>query len=76
MGFFDIAKKVGIEVYKHAKEYVNETSQCKDRYENVSDEELISKFRIGSMSAENVAILSILKSRGYDSETIKKLKEC
>ncbi|MGX3045372.1 hypothetical protein [Helicobacter sp. T3_23-1056] len=76
MGIFDIAKKVGNEVYKHAKEYVDENAQCKERYENASDEELISRLRIGSMSAENVAILSVLKSRGYDNETIKELKGC
>ena len=74
MGFFDFVKSAATEVGKYAKDNIEQYSNLKELYQSYSDDELIRKFRVGDSSKDNLAILSVLKDRGYDSETIKNMK--
>lgn len=47
--------------------------EYKEKYESYSDEQLFSRLT-KTASAENMAILSILKNRGYDGKMVAERK--
>lgn len=79
MGFwekaFDIAKDVGTGVTNSINEKANEIRQLRDKYESMSDDELIrianSDGVFGKSSTEKGVAFSILKSRGHDAESLR-----
>jgi hypothetical protein len=75
MGFWDIAKNVGTTVANSVSEKANEIRQLNDKYEGMSDEELIrivnSDGFFGKSSIEKGVAFKILKLRGYDPSDLK-----
>ena len=70
-------RAVGVakEAAERLKDKVENVQNLKEYYQALSDDELIRKARIGDSSDDNLAILSVLKDRGYDGESIKSAKE-
>ena len=73
MGFFDTLGKVAKGIGEQAVKGLNDMKSYKEQYESCSDDELFSKLT-KSPSTENMAILSILKDRGYDCKMVAERK--
>lgn len=73
MGFFDTLGKVAKGIGEQAVKRIEDTKAYKEKYESCSDDELFSKLT-KSASAENMAILSILRDRGYDGKMVAERK--
>ena len=79
MGFWDkafqVAKDVGTTAANSLNEKANEIRQLKEKYESMSDEELIrivnSDGFFGKTQTEKGVAFSALKSRGYNTEDIR-----
>jgi len=79
MGFWDkafqVAKDVGTNYANSISEKANEVRQTKEKYESMSDEELIrivnSDGFFGKTQTEKGVAFSILKSRGYSADDIR-----
>jgi hypothetical protein len=82
MGFwdkaFDVAKNVGTTVANHIEASANEIREIKQKYEDMSDDELLrvvhSDGIFGKSQKEKAIAFSILKKRGFDPEEIKSRK--
>lgn len=82
MGFwdkaFDVAKNVGTTVANHIEASANEIREIKQKYEDMSDDELLrvvhSDGFFGKSQKEKAIAFSILKKRGFDPEEIKSRK--
>lgn len=73
MGFLDTLGKVAKGVGEHTAKRLNDVKEYKEKYESYSDEQLLGKVT-KTASAENMAILSILKNRGYDGKMVAEIK--
>lgn len=73
MGFFDTLGKVAKGIGEQATKRINDMEKYKEKYEDYSDDQLFSRLT-KTASAENMAILSILKSRGYDGKMVTERK--
>ena len=82
MGFwdkaFEVAKNAGTAVYNELEKSANETREIRQKYEDLSDEELLkivhSDGFFGKSSKEKAIAFGTLKNRGYDVEDIKARK--
>lgn len=73
MGFWDTLGKVAKGVGEQYTKRINDMEEYKEKYESYSDEQLFSRLT-KTASAENMAILSILKNRGYDGKMVAERK--
>lgn len=73
MGFWDTLGKVAKGVGEQATKSINDMKAYKEKYESYSDEKILNKVSKSS-SIENMAILSILKGRGYDGKMVAEIK--
>lgn len=79
MGFWDkafqVAKDVGTSAANSINEKANEIRQLKEKYESMSDDELIrivnSDGFFGKSSTEKGVAFSTLKSRGYNPDDMR-----
>ncbi|MCF1184557.1 transposase [Marichromatium gracile] len=72
---FQVAKDVGTSAANSLNEKANEIRQIKEKYESMSDEDLIrianSDGFFGNSSTEKGVAFSTLKRRGYSPEDIR-----
>ena len=82
MGFwdkaFEVAKNAGTAVYNELEKSANETREIRQKYEDLSDDELLrivhSDGFFAKSSKEKAIAFGTLKSRGHDVEDIKAKK--
>lgn len=68
MGLWNVIGKVGKAVFDQVKETTNEAQSLKDKYQEYSDDRLKSIVKSGR-TAEIMAASSVLKQRGYGSQS-------
>ena len=84
MGFWDkawqVTKDLGEGVANSISEKANEVRQAKEKFESMSDDELIrianSDGFFGKSQTEKGVALRILQSRGYDPHNLPKAEQC
>ena len=70
MGFWDIAKAVGTAARQGAERKMENIQRYMDEYERCDDERLLRLCRSAS-GDKKIAILKILKNRGYSASDIQ-----
>ncbi len=72
MGFWSTIGSVANAVGNQSSKYFEKVEQLKSEYQSEGDTYLAKK-AFSSNSQEKMAALSVLKDRGYDNDSIRKL---